>query len=392
MRNAYSQLLCITRKMKKLLIILLILGVFLVGVNFLLQRFFFKSHLNESPEITEIKLDNFEFNSSKPFFYSKGGKIYYSSTGKLIQNQNPVWTTQPEKVYVSPNSEFAIVYTDKELTLIDKKGKVLFTIDDCTGLYTVQDERKSKRFLSTDIQWLPNSKGFLISQDRVWDKNFSDKNKTSIYKYEIDTKRFSPLIHLNEECTGDFYPFKDGEHLFYEYATEDGDLAFKKVFIRSNEIVSNHFQDDSLNLTGIKSEELFINYNDYKSTFQGNSHDGTKIIVESWGNLYFDDNDTTVNLLSGTRGKNAFKGNSSGFSSNGYFLPGNRYFTTTIKSKNVNGTLVVDTETFKTMILDDEYEFYFNVNNSDCSELEFRHAIVPRVRFATSVSNELHYK
>jgi hypothetical protein len=378
--------------MKKLLIILLTLGVLLTGANFLLERFFFKSHLNESPEITNIKLDVFEFNSSKPFFYSKGNQLYYSSTGKLNHNQKPVQTKQSEKVYVSPDGDFAIVYTNKKLTLIDKRGKELFTIDDCTGLFTVEDARKSKRYLSTDIQWLSNSKGFLISQDRVWDKNYSDKNKTSIYQYTIDTKQFSPLVHLNEECTGDFYLFKDGKHLFYEYATEDGDLAFKKILIKSKEIVSTHFQDDSLNLTKIKSEELFINYNDYKSSFQGNSHNRTKIVVESWGNLYFDDKDTTVNLLSGTRGMNAFKGNSYGFSSNGYFLPGNRYFTTVISSKNVNGTLVVDTQSFKTMILDDEYKFYFNVNNTDCSEFEFRYSIVPRVRFATSVSNDLHYK
>lgn len=377
--------------MKRLLIILLILVLFLIGAVFLVERFFFKSHLDEPPEITEIDLDEFEFNSSKPFFYSKNNQLFYSPTGELKLNQKPIWTKQPEKVYVSPNGQFALIYIDKRLTLIDNKGKALFSIDDCTGLYAVEDARASKRFLSTDIQWLANSKGFLISQDRVWNKNYSDENKTSIYQYDIAGNQLTPLIHLSEECTGDFYLSSDGTHLFYEYSAK-GSLAFKKVSIKNKAVISTHYKDNSLNLKGIHSKDIFVNYNDFKYTFQGNSYDRTKIVVESWGALYFDDNDTTVRLLSGTRGKNAFKGNSYGFSSNRYFLPGNRYFTTIIKSKNVNGTLVVDTENFKTMILDDQYEFYFNINNSDCREFEFRYSIVPRVRFATSVSNDLHYR
>ena len=56
-----------------------------------------------------------------------------------------------------------------------------------------------------EVQWSKNSDFFLIVQDKVWDKNYSKKNKSSIFKYSIHDKSFKTFIDLSEELISDFY-------------------------------------------------------------------------------------------------------------------------------------------------------------------------------------------
>jgi hypothetical protein len=362
-------------------------------VNFLLYKFFFKTGDDREPEITNLKESNFDFTSSKPYYFKVDNKLCYAADGKLNYELEPIWKGEVEESFVSPNSRYILIYADKELTLIDSKGQRLFNIDNCTGEYAVEEERKSGRFVSMEIQWSKNSDFFLVAQDKVWEKNFSKNNKSSIYKYSISDKSFKPFIDLNDELINDFFLSQDGNYLYYEFATAKGDLAFKKVDIKNNKVVSEHFQDDSLKLTNINADRVFINYNEYKDKFQGNSFDLQSIITDaspqdSTG-LYFKDKDTTAALMFGTRGYGAFKGNIFSFFRSGFFLPGNKYFVANISAKNFIGQLVIDTKTFQIIKLKKQTEFYFNINSNDCDNFVFRYEIEPNVKFATSVSLEI---
>ena len=231
-------------------IILFIVAIIFIG-NLLLNRFFFRTDLNRKPEITDLKESNFNFSSSKPFYFEVDDNLFYSTDGKLNYGLKPIWKGKIEETFVSPNSEYILVYADKELLLIDSKGTELFNIDNCTGKYAVEDARKSGRFLSMEVQWSKNSDFFLIAQDKIWDKNYSKKNKSSIYKYSVQDKSFKSFIDLNEELIDDFYLSQNDNFLFYEFATTKGDLAFKKVDIKNNVVISEHLQDDSLRLTNM---------------------------------------------------------------------------------------------------------------------------------------------
>lgn len=378
--------------MKKLLKIILIVVAILFVANFLLNKFFFKSDLDREPELTDLKESNFEFSSAKPFYFKVDNSLYYSGDGKLDYSSKPIWTGEIEEAYISPNSKYALIYHDNILTLVDNVGKVLFKIDDCTDLIAVEKDKKSGRFNSSEVQWSKNSDFFLITQDRVWDKNYSKKNKSSIYKYSISDNSFKTFIDLDEELQGDFILSQNQKYIYYEFATAKGDLAFKKVDLTNRKIISEHFQDDSLKLTSISIDSVFINYNKFKDNFQGNSFDLKSIITTARTGdigLYYKNRDTTVKLLSGNSGYGAFKGNSFDYFNNGFYLPGNKYFIANITAKNFTGQLVIDTKAFKIMKLPKTTEFYFNINSTDCNDFVFRYEIEPNVKFATSVSLEI---
>ncbi len=191
--------------MKKVIKIVLIIASILFVANFLLNRFFFRTDLEEEPEITELKKSSFDFSSTKPFFFKVDKNLFYSPDGRLDYTGKPIWQGKIEEAYISPSSEYALIYNNNELSLIDNKGKEIFIIDDCTDLIEIEKNRKTGRFISSGIQWSKNSDFFLISQDRVWDKNYSNKNKTSIYKYSIASNSFKSFIDLNEELINDFF-------------------------------------------------------------------------------------------------------------------------------------------------------------------------------------------
>lgn len=373
-------------------IILIIVAVIFIG-NLLLNRFFFRTDLNRQPEITDLKESNFNFSSSKPFYFKVDNNLFYSPDGKLNYDLKPIWKGEIEEAFVSPNSQYILIYADKELLLIDSKGTALFNIDNCTGKYAVEDARKSGRFLSMEVQWNKNSTFFLIAQDKIWDKNYSKKNKSSVYKYSVQDKSFKSLIDLNEELIDDFYLSHYDNFLFYEFATTKGGLAFKKVDIKNNLVISEHFQDDSLRLTNINKDSIFINYNNSKELFQGNSYDLQSIITtattQNGLGLFYKDKDTTIGLMFGTGGYGGFKGNSFGYFANGFFLPGNKYFIANISAKNFVGQLVIDTKIFQLMKLQKQTEFYFNINSIDCNNFIFRYEIEPNVKYATSVTLDI---
>ena len=378
--------------MKKLLKILLIITAIILIGDFLLNKFFFQTDKDRQPEINDLKESSFKFSSTKPFYFKVDNHLYYSADGQLDYTLKPIWNGEIEEAYISPNAKFALVYNDNELSLIDNTGAVKFKIDDCTDLIAAEKDKKSGRFNSSEIQWSKNSDFFLIAQDRIWDKNYSKKNKSSIYKYSIRDNLFKSFIDLDEELQEDFILSQNEKYIYYEFATTKGDLAFKKVDIASHKVISEHYQDDSLKLSNINADSVFVNYNKFKDNFQGNSFDLQSIITTARTGdigLYYKDKDTTVKLLSGTSGYGAFKGNSFDYFNNGFYLPGNKYFIANISSNNFSGQLVIDTKEFKIMKLEKKTEFYFSINSTDCNDFVFRHEIEPNVKFATSVSLEI---
>jgi hypothetical protein len=361
----------------------------LLAVIFLLDVFFFKSNLDREPELINLKESNFDFYSTKSFYFKVDKSLYYSPDGKLSYSSKSIWQGEIDEAYISPDSKYALIYFDEDLTLIDNNGKVIFKIDDCTGLTVVEEDRKSGRFISSEVQWSKNSDFFLILQDRIWDKNNSPKNKSSIYKYSISNNSFKSFIDIDEEIQDNFILSQNERYLYYEFATTNGDFAFKKVDIANHRTISEHYRDDSLKLTGINADSVFINYNEFKDDFQGNSFDLKSIITTVWIDgvgLYYRDKDTTMRLLNGTSGYGAFKGNNFDYFDYGFYLPGNKYFIANISAKNFSGQLVIDTKTFRLMKLPKKTNFYFNINSNDCKDFVFRYDIIPNVEFATSVS------
>jgi hypothetical protein len=378
--------------LRKLLRTIVIVGATVFVANLLLSKFFFKSDLDQEPELTDFIESIFEFSSSKPFYFKVDNSLFYSEEGILDYSLEPILTGQIEEAYISPNGKYALIYNDNKLTLIDNFGKVLVKVEDCTDLIAVEENKRSGRFNSSEVQWSKSSDFFLIAQYRIWDKNYSNKNKSSIYKYSIADNSFKTFIDLDEELQGDFVLSRNEKYLYYEFATSKGDLAFKRIELANGKIISEHHQDDSLKLTNFCADSVFINYNKFKYNFQGNSFDLKSIITTARTSdigLYYKDSDTTVRLLSGTSGYGAFKGNRFDYFNNGFYLPGNKYFIANISAKNFSGQLVIDTKEFRIMKLTKNTEFYFNVNSIDCDDFVFRYRIEPNVKFAISVGLEI---
>lgn len=379
------------KKLKRLLKIILIAVAAVLLPSLFLEIFLFRTYLDKQPEITDFRQSSFNFSSTKPFYYEINDKLYYSADGKSLDYLSAIWKGKIDEIYVSPNGKYALIYQDDKLLLIDNTGKLLFNIDNCTPLIPTQESRKAKRFISAGIQWDAKSKFFLILQDRDWERNFSKKNRTSIYKYTIANGSFKPLIDLNEEVYDCFFQSSDEKNIYYEFATEKGDLAFKKIDLSVKKILSEHFRNDSLKLTNIDPDSIYINYN--KDQFNENSFDlkgiVTTVDIKTGTTLFYKNNDTLVSLLSGTLGYNAFEGNHFDFFEGGFFLPGNRFFIANIFAKEFMGQMVIDTKTFWTMKLKKPTKFYFNINSTDCGDFVFRDAIEPNIKFPSTVSLEI---
>lgn len=376
--------------MKSLIKIALVFVIIFVVVGFLLEMFFFRTYLDKEPEITNLHESNFDFSSSKPFYFKVDDALYFSAEGKLTYNSAPIWKGDIKKVFVSPNGKYALIDNGKILILIDDSGKELFSIRDCT-MIPVGEDRKTGRFIGSDIQWDINSNFFLVLQDRVWEKNYSKKNRSSIYKFSLKDKSFKPLADLNEEVYDCFFSSLDQKSLYYEFAAEKGDLAFKRIDLNNGKIISECFQTDALKLTNLNVDSIYFNYR--IDQFQENSFDLNKIIVDTdpdaGTTLYYKDKDTLVSLLSGVDGYRGFKGIHFSFFKGGFFLPGNRFFIAGISGKSFTGQMVIDTKTFQIMKLKKQTAFYFNINSNDCRDFVFRYEIEPNVKFPSTVSKEI---
>lgn len=312
--------------------------------------------------------------------------------GKFSYSLKPIWKGNVEDAYISPDGKHAVIYNKNKLLLIDNKGESRFKINNCTALIAVDDNRNAGRFIASSVQWSKNSDFFLVLQDKIWDGNYSRKNKSSIYKYIIAESSFKPLIDLDEEVSGDFALNKDGKALYYEFATSKGNLAFKKIDLKTRKILSEHFSDDSLRLKGINADSIYLNYN--PQLFSQNRYDlGGVVTTVGIGNdstgLYYRDKKRTVCLLSGADGYASFKGKHFDFFSDGYFLPGSRFFVAYIDAENFAGQVVVDTQTLKVRKMKKPAVFYFNINTYDCPDFILRYQIEPKVTYPNTVESEI---
>lgn len=345
------------------------------------------------PVLSAFKENHFEVFASKPLYYKIDDDLYYAADGKLTSTLKPIWKGDIEDAFIAPDGKYAVIYNKNKLLLIDNRGRSLFKIDYGTGLNEVAESRANGRFIASSVQWNQNSDSFLILQDKVWDENFSKKNRSSIYRYGVADSSFKPFIDLNEEVDNNFALSTDGMKLYYEFATSKGDLAFKKIDLKTRKTLSQHFSDDSLRLKGINADSIYLNY--HPNLFKQNRYDlGGVVTTVGLGNdstgLYYRDKDKkTACLLSGKNGYASFKGIRFDFFSGGYFLPGNRFFIADINAKNFAGQVVIDTQTLKIMKMKKPISFYFNINTNDCRDFIFRYEIEPHIDYPNAIATKI---
>lgn len=376
--------------LKRIIIALLCFLVIVVTGIFLIDKFFFRTDDDVQPEISKFPESHFNFKTSKPFYFKTNQKLYYSKNGELLFNSPAILGNDFEQAFVSPNGKYILIFNHKKLTLINYTGKHLFDISDCTGFIPIEAERNTGRFISCDVQWGKNSDFFLILQDRVWDKNYSKKNKSTIYEYLIANQSFKPLINLDEEVEDCFALSTDGKDIYYEFATKKGDLDFKKINIATCKVEKEYHSDDSLR-NELTADSLYFNYK--QDQFDGNDYNLKKIVLTATIDrpvvglyLYNYNNDSTSSILKGTLGLNAFKDTGYDFYQSGYFLPGNKFFIANVSSKSFTGQIVINTQTLQLMKLKQAVEFYFNINSNDCKDFVFRNDITPNIKFSTSIA------
>ncbi|QIL78431.1 hypothetical protein [Hymenobacter sp. HDW8] len=330
----------------------------------LLQRYFFQSHLDVAPRLVALRADRFVPTTPKPLFYWTHDSLYYVPAGPITFREKPIWQGAVEQAYVAPNGQYILVYAQRTLLLLNRRGQPLFTLDNCTKVIALQEDRRSGRFLSGNIQWSPDSRSFLIAQDRTWVNNFSDQNTTTIWQYTVASRQFTPLVHVDEEVVDDFYPTHAGQGLYYRAATPEGDLIYKYIALATGRSVALA-QEDSL-------AGIFVNFEDYKFQFAQNSYDLAKVVYGT------NQQDTVVvysqasdgsrpqPLLVGTAGYNAFKNRSYSYLANGgYFLPGNRYFVAELHADGQVRFVVLDTEQPRVRRLAGPTTFFFSITSLD---------------------------
>ena len=283
-----------------------------------------------------MKESSFKLSTAKPVFYESDNSLFFSENGNLDSLVKPIWKGKIEKAYVSPNSKYILIYAGHKLTLIDHLGNETLHIDSCVRMFDAESENKSGHFVSDEIQWNRSSEYFLISME-------GKENKSTIYKYTISDRQLKPLVGLNAELRGSIFWGNDTDELYYEYATNKGDLAFKKVRISTGKVLSQYMQGNELTGPGVKKDSVFFNYVHFdENEFDCNSYD-LKSLVTSAGRgdtigLYLVRNDSAMKILSGAAGVNAFKGQSYGCFRGGYFLPGNIFLSQIFLLKILRGS------------------------------------------------------
>ena len=110
--NLQQKTLFCFKNMKELTKFILITSSIILIGYFVINYLFFKKSLDYEPEITGLKESNFEFTSSKPFFYQVDRNLFYSADGKLSYNQAPIWKGEIGEAFISPDNNFALIYFD----------------------------------------------------------------------------------------------------------------------------------------------------------------------------------------------------------------------------------------------------------------------------------------
>ncbi|MCA9733852.1 MAG: hypothetical protein H6696_12465 [Deferribacteres bacterium] len=376
----------------KLIYKILIILIVVISLLFLFVYFFlFQAHKNENPILYNFNPTKFSISTTKPIFFSEETNLFYSRTGNLTNKYNPIWSGEIRNAYVSPNSEYIIINTGLDIQIVDYSGNLLqkFSNKDFSifNRKTGSNNRQSGKFWGGEFQWDHNSNSFIFIKDDLYQEppDTNDLTKNSIYRYELQSGKIQPIFNCNERISFNFYTSNSPSSIYYEYATEEGNLGLKKV--SSNNSTIEKFLPKHRKIS-ISPDSIFINYK--IEQFQGYSYDTKSLIVTIndriiQGGYYLTSKDTTKLLISGKYGYSAFKGFSYSFEKEGYFLPGNQFYLSNVRSSQYNGSLVFNIETGEYMKLNKEICCYFSVTNNDYSQFEFRYELVPLLpEFATS--------
>ncbi|MBN4065818.1 hypothetical protein JYT51_00630 [Candidatus Amoebophilus asiaticus] len=387
-----------TRTVKKILLglSLILLTLWLIG------RFFFKSHESYEPELLEFKSSSFDYKASKPIYFYFDNKLFYNENGILDLKQKPIWKGEindlsRRHVFVSPDSRHIAINVDDDYILIlNNTGKEIGIIKPIAESLVMED-RSTGVFLGEHLQWNMKSTDLYIMQDdslvddKIWHANkyWDTKSfKKAIYKYSIIDKQLKKVITLDERSQGRFYLNKDESQLYYQFADSIGKFAIKKIELRNNKTLATYYSIKRK--LSIPNDSIFINYK--TDIFWNSSHNLQKTITTVsnrivQGGLYLYQDSLSKLIFKGTHGYHAFKGSSYSFLTGGEFLPGDQYYLGRIKSKEYDGSVIIDTESLKYIFIDKKIECFFSITNDYCLHFDYRlNKIHPNTEWETSVS------
>ncbi|PPK83807.1 hypothetical protein CLV84_4327 [Neolewinella xylanilytica] len=381
--------------MRKLKISLLIVaGVLVCGLQIFVVQNFIKKVMLEQPKLELYEFQSFDIELVSAVFYSSGGKLYHNQKGKLDCSSDPIMDIGEDlndrSLYVSPNGQLAVLIFQGGIYLVNNRGDRILVTDNCTGEYATNEQRANGRFRGDNIQWSENSKYFILAQDKIWVRNFDENNRTNIYKYDVSKEQLQLLAELNEECKSDFYLSRNGNYIYYQFATSDGDLLYKKISINNQSSFSIYVAGDDRKLDGVSSDSIFINYRDYKRAFQSHSNDLKTVVAYFDGSLYLQRDNCSLNILKGKSGYNKLTGAKPNAFNLRYFIPGNRFYFINVDSERHEGTFVLNVNTGETLKLSRQIEMHYNVNNNHCPDFVYNFfELRPDVVLQSTINNNM---
>ncbi len=362
--------------------------------------------------IPDFNSSDFSFQASKAIYTNIEHKIRYSPDGIFETNSPVIWqddsdfTKSIRKTYVSPDTNYLIVFQGDQLFILTKQGHLLDTINNV-------DIAAPNQFDAASVQWDSDSSCFylLYVKPIIFKVNKPDRNKSTLFCYRIDKKKLEVFVEFNSEVNFFHYHLsKDKQSIYFKPLLS---RCFYKVSIKGD---TGLFRIKTQSITGNRNslylyqmlcdgqpvvaidkiedrfDELFINFSkkDFeKGGVQVDSYDLKSILYCDPTGMYMSNHYKVSRVFSIVDDEERWYGKQAPDIDfyDAFFLPGNRFFVFKTYAHEYQGHLILDMVTNQYMKLPyKQVDAYFTVTSMDCPRMRFDFKVEPACDMSKFIS------
>jgi len=325
---------------------------------------------SDPPTIVDYAPTDFAERAASPFFYSLGIDPKDRNSGvdlRFADHFDPqariVFSGSLRTVIPSPDNTKALVVSNGVLWVVGTDGTAPQRVAEVADIYLEKKPLGKKFFRDDELQWATDSSKVYLIKDEYYESKgvqlFSKKGE--LYAYDLASRQLKPVVSPFRAFQ---YFVADASGIFFSEPDARGDLILKVY--RSAGIA----EVDSVSRTGFTvggKEEAFAAAPFYTFSLNEYAKDilpllGVRVAYEGQkdriAHLFIRDRKVlSVHEVQGAKGM--YIGMHSMRST---FLPGNRYFLLNLITGNIDGQLLVDSDSGKYRPLPKGTRIYVNIN------------------------------
>jgi len=308
--------------------------------------------------IEDFRPSTFEAKTERPFFYSIGGSLKYST--QITSDARTLAPAPTLFPLVSPDHTKIAFVSDKKLLIVAGDGSYAHQVATVDDIFREQKPIGKTFFRNFEFQWTRDSRSLYLVKDEYYDSKGAQLHsaKAELWRFDLDGNKLN--LVLKPFPAGDYF-LGQRSGIYFSAATADGNLILRYFDGRTVRDVKaeSSWSIPLDHLNEAFEETPFFSFTGQEpsgATFNSQPDKSAQLIIGS------------KTYLSFTQG-NGIKGHFYCASlSDSLFLPEHRYFLLdTDYCGNYQGRLLIDTDTGKYQTLPKGTRVYLTRNTDEIS-------------------------